>query len=384
MLKKEVIKTVILLCVSNILFAQIPTDYTGYWSFDGEYSDESSNNISSVFTGGTPIYGTDRNGNENSAIILDGIDDCIVLNNSQPVITGLEFTIACWAKINGQGGGNYNQNTLFEQRDEGGSSTLILSAEVDNISKIVVRTSTSGAFTIAETTSLSDGEWHFYVGVLSENTLDLYIDKVLVHSVAFNYDGNLTNSVDHVDIGRHRCCNQMLGYFNGLIDDFYIYNRALTPSEITDLYNHNSSAVVTTPGLWSENGSDIYRLTGNVGIGTTDPGSYKLAVEGIIGAHEIKVTTDGWADFVFEENYSLMSLSELDAYIKANRHLPEIPTTEEVEENGISVGEMNAKLLQKIEELTLYLIYQNNKMEEFRKELNQLKKENEILKQQVF
>ena len=66
--------------------------------------------------------------------------------------------------------------------------------------------------------------------------------------------------------------------------------------------------------------------------------------------------SEKWADFVFEDDYSLMSLNELDNYIKVNKHLPEIPTTQEVEENGISVGEMNAKLLQKIEELTLYVI----------------------------
>ncbi|NOQ27296.1 MAG: hypothetical protein GQ564_18195 [Bacteroidales bacterium] len=105
-----------------------------------------------------------------------------------------------------------------------------------------------------------------------------------------------------------------------------------------------------------------------IGIGTETVGSFKLAVEGKIGAHEIVISTDGWADFVFEPTYNLMPLKELDTYIQENKHLPEIPTTAEVQENGISVGEMNAKLLQKIEELTLYVI--------------ELKKEVEILKEQ--
>ena len=100
---------------------------------------------------------------------------------------------------------------------------------------------------------------------------------------------------------------------------------------------------------------------GNVGIGTTDPGSYKLAVKGKVGCGELVVTdVSKWADFVFDSNYDLMSLSELDAFIKENKHLPEIPTTKEVSENGVSVGEMNAKLLQKIEELTLYVIELKN------------------------
>ena len=105
-------------------------------------------------------------------------------------------------------------------------------------------------------------------------------------------------------------------------------------------------------------------INNNIGIGTTDPGSFKLAVEGKIGAHEIVVTMDGWADFVFESNYDLMPLKELETYIQENKHLPEIPTTAEVKKNGISVGEMNAKLLQKVEELTLYVIELQMKNEE--------------------
>ena len=109
-----------------------------------------------------------------------------------------------------------------------------------------------------------------------------------------------------------------------------------------------------------------------VGIGTTNPGSFKLAVEGIIGAREVKVTTDSWADFVFEPDYKLMSLADLETFIKTNKHLPEIPTTAEVKENGIAVGEMNAKLLQKIEELTLYIIEQQKLIEALRNRVDQL------------
>jgi hypothetical protein len=134
-----------------------------------------------------------------------------------------------------------------------------------------------------------------------------------------------------------------------------------------------------TDGVW--NTGILIDNVGNVGIGTTTPGSFKLAVEGKIGAHEIVVTTAGWPDFVFEPTYNLMPLSELNTYIQENKHLPEIPTTAEVEENGISVGEMNAKLLQKIEELTLYVIelkedhVEQNKLNQAQQEeINELKK----------
>jgi hypothetical protein len=92
---------------------------------------------------------------------------------------------------------------------------------------------------------------------------------------------------------------------------------------------------------------------GNVGIGTTNPGSYKLALEGTIGAREVVVTSSSWADHVFRSGYRLSPLSEVNAYIQANHHLPDIPTEAEVKERGVSVAEMQAKLLAKIEELTL-------------------------------
>ncbi|MND67050.1 hypothetical protein D3C80_584550 [compost metagenome] len=124
----------------------------------------------------------------------------------------------------------------------------------------------------------------------------------------------------------------------------------------------------------------IFNVTsGSVGIGTRTPDpNYKLSVNGNIRAKEIKVES-GWADFVFEPDYKLRSLSEVEMFIKLNKHLPEIPSAKEVENNGIAVGEMNAKLLQKIEELTLYLI----EMKKENEELKSLKNEVEQLKMLV-
>ncbi|MHC0446341.1 hypothetical protein ACWA1F_13105 [Flavobacterium sp. 3-218] len=95
---------------------------------------------------------------------------------------------------------------------------------------------------------------------------------------------------------------------------------------------------------------------GNVGIGTTTTGSHKLAVEGSIGAREIKVTASSWSDFVFKKEYNLPTLEEVEKHITEKGHLENIPSEEEVLKNGINLGEMNSKLLQKIEELTLYII----------------------------
>ncbi|MBC8032554.1 MAG: hypothetical protein H7Y03_00290, partial [Chitinophagaceae bacterium] len=111
--------------------------------------------------------------------------------------------------------------------------------------------------------------------------------------------------------------------------------------------------------------------SGNVGIGTANPGTFKLAVEGKIGAREIQVTaTNPFPDYVFDKNYKLKTLKELYDYIQKNKHLPNIPSAQEVKEKGgIELGDFSIKLLEKVEELTLYVL--------------QLKKENEDMQEQI-
>ena len=120
---------------------------------------------------------------------------------------------------------------------------------------------------------------------------------------------------------------------------------------------------------------------GNVGIGTNNPLGFRLAVKGKIGAEEIEVKANYWSDFVFQSDYNLKSLDEVELFIKQNNHLPDIPSEKEVKERGINLGDMDAKLLQKIEELTLYMIEQNKETQALRKENELLRKEmNEIKK----
>jgi hypothetical protein len=95
--------------------------------------------------------------------------------------------------------------------------------------------------------------------------------------------------------------------------------------------------------------------SGKVGIGTTNPQSI-LAVNGTITAKDVMVTNSGWPDFVFDPKYRLRPLSEVGVYIRAHGHLPDVPSAKEVAERGLSLGEMQATLLAKIEELTLHVI----------------------------
>jgi hypothetical protein len=113
--------------------------------------------------------------------------------------------------------------------------------------------------------------------------------------------------------------------------------------------------------------------SGYVGIGTTNPQS-KLAVNGEIYGKKVKVTQSGWSDYVFYPGYRLRPLSEVEQFIIQQRHLPEVPSADEVEKDGIDLGDNQATLLKKIEELTLYLIEQNKRLNAIEKKLQQLSK----------
>lgn len=112
---------------------------------------------------------------------------------------------------------------------------------------------------------------------------------------------------------------------------------------------------------------------GDVGIGTTDPNGWKLAVNGNIHTKEVKVDLVGWPDYVFDKDYTLPTLEEVENHIKELGHLKDIPSAEDVTQNGIFLGEMEAKLLRKIEELTLYTIQQQKEIENLKQENKELK-----------
>ena len=139
-----------------------------------------------------------------------------------------------------------------------------------------------------------------------------------------------------------------------------------------NLGNHTATQNINLSGnkiVGSSTGTKgIYvSSSGNVriGDGSMIP-TNALEVNGTVRSKEVVVETNNWSDFVFDTEYELMSLSETDRYIHENGHLPDIPSASEVRENGIELGEMNALLLRKIEELTLYVI-------ELEKEIQKIK-----------
>jgi len=156
------------------------------------------------------------------------------------------------------------------------------------------------------------------------------------------------------------------------------FNSYLTSGYGHLFLNYNSTAA---PDVWSC--SMAIQANGKVVIGqdliwspsmaTATPDGYNLYVSKGILTEKLKVanSADGanWSDFVFNKDYKLMPLSKLESYVKANKHLPEIPTAAEVAKDGIDVAAMDAKLLQKIEELTLYVIEQQKQIDELKRQV---------------
>jgi hypothetical protein len=108
--------------------------------------------------------------------------------------------------------------------------------------------------------------------------------------------------------------------------------------------------------------------SGKVGIGTITPDA-KLTVNGAIHSKEVKVDMDILPDYVFDKNYNLPSLKQVQKYINQYHHLPDVPSAAEVAKDGLKLGEMNAILLKKVEELTLYLLEKDKEVKELQKRL---------------
>lgn len=118
----------------------------------------------------------------------------------------------------------------------------------------------------------------------------------------------------------------------------------------------------------------VVQANGNVGVGVENP-TGKLDVNGVIRAKEVRVESGEWADYVFSSGYKLRSTSDIKKFINDNGHLPDIPSAEEVKMNGVSVGDMNVKLLRKIEELTLILINQDEEIKLLKHEMKKVKEQ---------
>ncbi|MFC5284244.1 hypothetical protein [Pedobacter alpinus] len=146
---------------------------------------------------------------------------------------------------------------------------------------------------------------------------------------------------------------------------YEVNGQPINQTLISDIQDYSGAGMIediVTTGM---------RLNGPLAIGTTNL-DFPLNVNGTIHSKEVKVDLTGWSDFVFKPDYKLDNLSEVKKYIETNGHLPNIPSEKEVIENGINLGDMNKKLLQKIEELTLYLIQKDEEVKEQDKKIKSI------------
>ena len=192
------------------------------------------------------------------------------------------------------------------------------------------------------------------------------------------WDGENTleyNANNQINVEWHAQAVVKGNYFYQNFDgnDFSTYSSVITSQEKFDQYKDLGTQwwiICSTIPPFSEKTN----FKGKVGIGTTDTKGFELGVNGKIAANGVKVATySNWPDFVFKNNHNIPTLTEVENHIKENGHLIDIPSAKEVEKNGFFLGEMDAKLLQKIEELTLYTIAQEKKIEKVERQNESLK-----------
>ena len=178
---------------------------------------------------------------QNHVLALDGDGDYVSLPSV--IIEGNEFTIEGWAYTNGLGGGLDGQNTIFAQRDYStgtGAAAILLNAEsptVGNMIRFNIR-STVGPNNIVEHPARNYGDWHHYAGVVSTDSVYLYIDGELVDIVENTQSGVFNQSIELIEIGRHyHSSSYLAGYFNGYIDNLRIWDGPLNRSDILDAKN---------------------------------------------------------------------------------------------------------------------------------------------------
>ncbi len=169
-------------------------------------------------------------------------------------------------------------------------------------------------------------------------------------------------------------------HYNRALFSKYVYTPhiGVTTDELVINYMGDYNSGVKVEGSRFSVENDLYVTSGNVRIGvgnTLSTTGYKLAVKGKVLAEELRISFISlWPDYVFGDNYDLKPLVELEKEIQELGHLPNIPSAKEVEENGFDVGVMQTKLLEKVEELTLYSIQQQKEIEELKKLVKELMK----------
>lgn len=343
------IKRSILLFTHCFLFTflnaqTIPSGLINYWPFDGNAIDLIGSNNGTIYGGVSPTQGI--GGIDSTALHFNGAGSYIRVNAQIP----RNITFAFWFKAENNVG-----DERFISGLDGGSSAISLI----HYSKALVL-------------------WYPYKIVVPRFDTDKPIWSFLVLSIDQNqnvttyFNGQKVNTQNFIfsnsaswGIGG-RLLNAYGSFFKGSMDEFMVFDHPLTESEVLQLYNGNKPYDVTfdLPNLFHNDGK--------IGISTPFPDEL-LTVNDVIHAEQLKIDSSvPVPDFVFEKSYDLKTLEWIENYIKENGHLPDIPPASTIEKEGINIEQMDMALLQKVEELTLYIIGQEKQIKEIEKNIETL------------
>ena len=238
------------------------------------------------------------------------------------------------------------------------SPVLILFVFMANLSIAQWSTSGTSVYTTSTTTRIGIGS----TGSTITADLDLFRSQAGPTIIKVRNQSNLSGASARFDLSTYTAnAYQISALYDNGGSPFYQFS--VGPAVVVAY--HDAPEFMWRNAAGTTNYMKI-TSSGKVGIGTINPGSYKLAVEGTIGTRAIVVTTvTPFPDYVFNPGYALRSIRDVENYISQHKHLPGIPSTKDVEDaGGFELGEMNKKLLEKVEELTLYIIELNKRIEQ--------------------
>lgn len=349
-----------------VSYGQTTDGLIGHWTLDNNANDVVGTNNGTVI-GAQPT--NDRDGTTNSAYAFNG-SEYIQLGDAPEFDFGAQsFTVSAWVQKTQNASGF--SNGLVGKWNSGSSPgtnewLMTLSSGAPNNNPLFVIEIGNSRYSVVSTVELNLNQWHHVTAVRRTSVIEIYIDGAIAGITAIPSQGIINNVGRNLEIARFR---DNIYLKDGEIDDLKLFDRDLSHNEIAQLYNDSNPVALCT---------DLYSVGGNIGIGTQITNGYKLAVKGKIIAEELKVQVYPWSDFVFEEDYKLPTIAQVAQHIQEKGHLQDIPSAKEVEKNGMYVGQMDAKLLQKIEELMLYTIAQDKEIKEQEKLLNKLEKQLEV------
>jgi hypothetical protein len=386
---KKILTTTILLSIISYAIAQ----NTAYNANDGSIQ----NGIYNVSVGQWSLFSTNSSGSYNTALGYFTLS-----NDSSGFYNNAVGTFALYANTSGRSNNAFGEGSLYFNTT-GSFNTAIGEATLTANRTGSFNTALGYAALNSDTTGYDNNA----VGesALEFNTAS-YNNAIGSNALQFNSTGFNNNAVGYLSLN-----NNSSGYNNSAIGNFALYtntigNNNTAIGDSAGVYNNTGSGNVfigNAAGYTEASSNKLYISnsplntiiygdisTGQLLFGNKNPTGYTfkgkrtLNVIGGVLTDSVRVALSStWADYVFDNNYKLRTLNELDNYIKTNKHLPNIPTTSDVAANGIDLGDMNKNLLEKIEELTLYIIQQQKQIDTQQAQVVLQRKAYDELRQEV-